>query len=275
MTDLLINPRSSQRLKFYKSNLPQSLLLTGPEGVGLYTIALDLANNSPVAVLRPVDKDGVVTVRGGTIPVAAIRDMYDMTRSKSKHSQVVVIDDADAMSPGAQNAFLKLLEEPGESVHFILTSHQPTKLLPTVISRVERVNLSKIDLTKSEKLVDKLGVKDDNKKRQLMFVGGGLPAELHRLAADEAYFKTIAGQMADARELLQAPAYSKLLVINRYSSDRQKTLDLLQSAQKIIELSQQDSPSREAIERSDQIATVYDRIIANGNVRLQLLILVV
>ncbi len=55
--------------------------------------------------------------------------------------KVFVIGDAERMvpqasSPEAANAFLKLLEEPPPTVTFILTSSEPTSLLPTIRSRV-------------------------------------------------------------------------------------------------------------------------------------------
>ncbi len=55
--------------------------------------------------------------------------------------KVFVIGDAERMvpqtsSPEAANAFLKLLEEPPASATFILTSSEPTSLLPTIRSRV-------------------------------------------------------------------------------------------------------------------------------------------
>jgi DNA polymerase-3 subunit delta' len=57
------------------------------------------------------------------------------------HRKVFVIGDAERMvpqasSPEAANAFLKLLEEPPASTTFILTSSEPTSLLPTIRSRV-------------------------------------------------------------------------------------------------------------------------------------------
>src|SRR5262249_61640176 len=48
---------------------------------------------------------------------------------------VVLIDDADALVPAAQNALLKTLEEPPSSSVFILVTSRPDVLLPTVRSR--------------------------------------------------------------------------------------------------------------------------------------------
>ena len=48
---------------------------------------------------------------------------------------MVIIDEADALVPAAQNALLKTLEEPPPSSVFILVTARPDMLLPTVLSR--------------------------------------------------------------------------------------------------------------------------------------------
>ena len=54
---------------------------------------------------------------------------------------VYVIDDADLMNPQAQNALLKTLEEPPEYAILLLLAADPSQLLPTVRSRVVRIDL--------------------------------------------------------------------------------------------------------------------------------------
>lgn len=51
--------------------------------------------------------------------------------------KVYVLRQADKMNPNAQNAFLKLLEEPPRSAAFVLEAENPALLLPTVRSRCE------------------------------------------------------------------------------------------------------------------------------------------
>jgi DNA polymerase-3 subunit delta' len=53
--------------------------------------------------------------------------------------QIAVITDADLMRTEAANAFLKLLEEPGPQTIFILTTSRPDRLLPTILSRCQRL----------------------------------------------------------------------------------------------------------------------------------------
>jgi len=49
--------------------------------------------------------------------------------------RVVIVDDADSLNNQAANALLKLLEEPPARTVFLLVSHMPSRLLPTIRSR--------------------------------------------------------------------------------------------------------------------------------------------
>jgi len=71
------------------------------------------------------------------IPVGRIRAVVSdaQVMPNEAAAKVYVIADADAMNVPAQNAILKLLEEPPKSVFFILCSKNPANLLSTVRSR--------------------------------------------------------------------------------------------------------------------------------------------
>lgn len=53
--------------------------------------------------------------------------------------RVVIVDAADDLNPSAANALLKLLEEPPAGAVFLLVSHLPSRLLPTIRSRCRRL----------------------------------------------------------------------------------------------------------------------------------------
>jgi len=59
--------------------------------------------------------------------------------------RVVIVDDADLMNPNASNALLKMLEEPPARTYFMLISHQPSGLLPTIRSRCRTLPLRTLD----------------------------------------------------------------------------------------------------------------------------------
>ena len=59
--------------------------------------------------------------------------------------RVVVIDTADDLNRNAANALLKVLEEPPARALLLLVSHNPGRLLPTIRSRCQRLNLKPLE----------------------------------------------------------------------------------------------------------------------------------
>ncbi|WP_156839195.1 AAA family ATPase [Novosphingobium aquimarinum] len=71
------------------------------------------------------------------ITVDQVRTMIRRLSTKPTlgERRAIVIDPADDMEKGAVNALLKVLEEPPSGTHFLLVTHQPGRLLPTIRSR--------------------------------------------------------------------------------------------------------------------------------------------
>lgn len=268
---LFFHPHTLEVINKLKVTLPQSLLLTGERGGGLATLARDLAGNELASMVQPLAKEGEVDATSGTISVEMIRSLYVQTRSRSALRRVIVIDDADRMSPAAQGAFLKLLEEPSTNTFFILTSHILSKLLPTVRSRLQILTVQNLTLTQTYEQLDNLGVEDEKKRSQLVFIAAGLPAELTRLSQDESYFLQRAEVMTDARDLLSGDRYKKVLITTKYQKDQNGTLQLLDSAITIARRSMSAKAQPGLIEQLNLLLTVRERVGANGNPRLQLL----
>ena len=97
-----------------------------------------LSGNHPDVIrVKPEKSIGVESVRE-TIDALAVHP-YESGR------HVVLIDEADKMTPQAQNALLKTLETPpGDAVFFLMTD-QMTTLLPTIISRCRIVRFSLLE----------------------------------------------------------------------------------------------------------------------------------
>ena len=171
MDNLIINNQSLSILISLRDRLPQSLLLTGSSGVGLYTIANSLAKNknNTIFTVLPTDKDDNIDIEKGSIRVSSIRDLYRQTRTEQSNPQIIIIDFADKMSLTSQNAFLKLLEEPNPSIHFILLSHHPSMLLATILSRVWRINIKPISKKQSLNLLSSLKIFDQSTINKIMF----------------------------------------------------------------------------------------------------------
>lgn len=265
----LINKASDLTLSLLMKDLPQALLLTGPVGIGLSTIAKFIASevgNVTLTVLP--EKDEKVDIDKGVISVDSIRRLYTQTRSIQTGKMIIIIDYAERMGHQAQNAFLKLLEEPGEGIYFILATHTPSKLLPTVSSRAQSLELRPVSQKQTESLLDDLAVTAVKKRAQLLFMASGLPAELARLAQNEEYFESRAAIMRDARDLLQGTTYRKLLVANLYKDNREAALTLLTDASHILRRSISDKPQDSLVAQISALLYAYQQIQANGNIRL-------
>jgi DNA polymerase-3 subunit delta' len=169
---------SLARLPANIENLPGALLLSGQPGLGKRTTALFLARailcetsrdgwgacgtcaschlvaagNHPdlrvVELATEEEQPGEAEETASSskkpskqISVDRIRSLGEFvtTTAYRGRAKVIVISPAEAMHPAAANAVLKILEEPPGNTYFLLVSHQPDRLLPTIRSRCFQV----------------------------------------------------------------------------------------------------------------------------------------
>ena len=148
----------------YQSNSsPHALILTGPSGVSKQHFAeqfaffllcsspdagracgrcksclLSLAGNHPDLMnIGPEEAHKVIRVD-------TIRMIHQRLQQTSQQggNKVCIICPAENMNENAANALLKFLEEPPADTYFLLVVHQISKILPTILSRSQRVNFS-------------------------------------------------------------------------------------------------------------------------------------
>ncbi|GAB4184365.1 MAG: DNA polymerase III subunit gamma/tau [Simkaniaceae bacterium] len=94
---------------------------------------------------------------------------YAPSRGKYK---IYIIDEVHMLTKEAFNALLKLLEEPPSQVKFFFATTEPHKILPTILSRCQRFDLSRISeeaiLQKLQKIAGKMQISIDDKGLQLI-----------------------------------------------------------------------------------------------------------
>ena len=73
--------------------------------------------------------------------------------------RIIIIDTADDLNKSSSNALLKLLEEPPKNTIFLLISHQPNLLLPTIKSRCQKLSFSNLDQTDLGEVLTAIGCK--------------------------------------------------------------------------------------------------------------------
>lgn len=118
-----------------------SYLFVGASGCGKTTAArilADMLNNSKGS---PIEIDAASN--NGVDNIRSIIEQANF-RSIISEYKIFIIDECHMLSNGAWNALLKLLEEPPTKTVFILCTTEPQKVIPTVLSRVQRFDFTKI-----------------------------------------------------------------------------------------------------------------------------------
>ncbi len=100
-------------------------------------------------VSRDEDEKEIVVAK-----IRALRRDVFMRPNEAERS-VVIIADADTMNSQAQNALLKILEEPPEYASFVLLADNSERLLPTVRSRCVILNLTEDAAADAKKFTDR------------------------------------------------------------------------------------------------------------------------
>ena len=103
-------------------------------------LAFDSGTHPNLREVWPVDKDGERDPLG-LIRIDQVREIQGTLRFKAESGmKVVIVEGADRLMPAAANAFLKTLEEPPPDSVIILVTLKPSDLLPTVLSRCQRIS---------------------------------------------------------------------------------------------------------------------------------------
>lgn len=269
----IFHERTHQELSLLAEHIPHAIGLYGEVGIGLVTTVTYLAELVGVTpeFVYP-ERNDVVDREKGAITIAIIRRLYEQTRSKVTTRRIIVITAADTMSLEAQNAFLKLLEEPTPNTTFVLLFHDSRKLLPTVISRLQLYQVHPITRLQSEQLLDRLEVNDPKRRQQLLFLAEGRPAQLVTLAHDDALFEAEATILRQARKFVQGGFYERLVICHELGSSRSNAEKFVMYAMNILQFDivTKQTADETIVRFLERLNQALGALQANGNVRLVL-----
>lgn len=102
--------------------------------------------------------------------------------------RITLISGADRMTPQAANSLLKLLEEPPPGWVLLLTASDPTLVLPTVLSRCQRIRLKPLEAETITELLISAGIAAERAQLCARLASGSWGKAL-KLAGDEAWEK--------------------------------------------------------------------------------------
>jgi DNA polymerase-3 subunit delta' len=144
-----------------ENRIPHAILIEGDYGTGKHTLAKYIAtaavcksdhipcfacNECHLAEINSHPDITFIKAEDGkkNISVSQIRDLRTnaFIKPHQANKRVFIIDGADTLNEQAQNALLKVLEEPPKTVMFILIAENKVSLLDTIISRCVTLSLT-------------------------------------------------------------------------------------------------------------------------------------
>ncbi len=251
------------RAALRKRRLSHAYLFEGPDSVGKRLTALTFARaancgevdddscGTCLSCLKIADaKHPDVTVveptkAGRIIHKQAMEDVIASASLKPYEStyRVAVILEAERMNVVAANKFLKTLEEPPGSSLFVLVSHNPNQLLPTISSRCQRVKFRPLTPRTVEELLVRERDLPQERARVISIIAQGQMSTAFELADSDKreFVAKLIADLADQRDpLLVAREF-----LSRLKKERDRIKDLLKEQESPPEGDSKDLADRQ------------------------------
>lgn len=233
------------RLSELSARLPHAVLLHGPAGTGKETIVASWVrailcqavrqdghacgecmsckwmaqeHHPDFRLLEPETEEsessGKRSPRKKQISVQQIRELSDFLELSSHRNgglRIALIMPAESLNMASANALLKMLEEPPSNMIFILVADHPQKLLPTILSRCQKIELP---LPKEEEALAWLTQQNLVEKEAMLAYVGGAP--LSALSSDQPAFANITYLAKELSKGAQADGFAIAEMLHGY-----------------------------------------------------------
>lgn len=167
------------------NRLAHGYIFFGEPEVGKFYFAKHLANllenGEFKSVFRPLQDSLILQDSSG---IDAMREIKSFLWKKPAVSlkRVVVINNAENLTPQAQNAILKITEEPPENSVLILIASRPENLLPPLLSRLQKIYFGRLS---DNEMLKVLAAQAGTSDKKIVDLAWGRPGRAFRLLNDD------------------------------------------------------------------------------------------
>lgn len=237
-SDLVLHQQTRQALGDFAQDPGHSLLLIGPAGSGKTTIARSL-----VATVLGIEQDKLtnhpyflqVTSDKSSISIENIRELQDFVRLKTAGTsairRAIIVEDAHKLTTEAQNAFLKLLEEPPKDTIIVLTAQGNDSLLPTITSRAPKIVVKTPSQVETVAYFSDQGF-NEAEVTKAYFISRGQVGLLYALLQKDSDNESLQ-YIDDAKQFLQSKPFERLVFVDQFTKKKKDLVQFLWALQRV------------------------------------------
>lgn len=254
--DLILHPVTAEQFEALTANPTHAIAVVGPRGSGRRSLAEALA--ARLLALKNGKLDAhpyFLRLRRDetSISIEQIRQLQRFTQLKTTGSRAIrraiLLADAGRLTLEAQNALLKLLEEPPADTVLLLTVENEHALLPTIMSRVQTLTVH----APPAQAIRQHFLKqfDAAAVDKAFFLSGGLPGLMVALLQNKQQHPLFAA-VNRAKEILQASAFERLVIADSLSKNREEARGALRALRHIAEIGLTQAATRQDAQKLRQ-----------------------
>jgi DNA polymerase III subunit delta' len=278
MSQLLLHSKTTKQLAAVAKNPSHALGIVGAQGAGKRTLALEIAKQ--LLQLQSLENCAYFkhfTPDSGSITIEQAREIIGFTKLKTTGTstirRVIIIEQAETMTREAQNAILKVIEEPPADTVLILTLTSKQAVLPTIISRLQTLVVAAPTADDVAAYFGKDFATSDIQRAYS--ISDGNVGLLHALLTQNTEHPLLA-YIEQAKTILKADTFERLTMIDDIAKSKQINellYGLQQTAQSALQISAQNG-SEAAVKRwQDVLKNTYEaRELLDKNTQTKLVL---